>query len=213
MHYILYKITNSVNGKFYIGTHKTKNINDGYFGSGKLLKRAILKYGIDKFSKEILHTFQTEEEMFKAEATVVNERFVERKDTYNVVVGGKGGFSYINANGLAVRNITNKNAKRLSKQAGKALRTKIQTDSEFREKRRKAAQLGSLRRQELYGPAFLGKRHSSVTKQKMSDAKKGKTNGRKNSQYGTMWITDGIANKKILKTEIIPVGWNKGRNI
>jgi hypothetical protein len=35
--------------------------------------------------------------------------------------------------------------------------------------------------------------------------------GVNNSQYGTMWITDGTQNKKIKKTDIIPTGWNKGR--
>lgn len=35
--------------------------------------------------------------------------------------------------------------------------------------------------------------------------------GEKNPNFGSMWITDGIKNMKIKKSEIIPVGWNKGR--
>ena len=35
--------------------------------------------------------------------------------------------------------------------------------------------------------------------------------GSLNSQYGTMWITNGIENKKIIKTEVIPEGWYIGR--
>lgn len=35
----------------------------------------------------------------------------------------------------------------------------------------------------------------------------------KNSQYGTMWITDGTANQKIKKEDVIPEGWRKGRII
>lgn len=37
--------------------------------------------------------------------------------------------------------------------------------------------------------------------------------GTKNSQYGSMWITNGTNNKKIKKTEMIPDGYKKGRVI
>jgi hypothetical protein len=45
MNYLIYKITNIVNDKIYIGKHQTENINDTYFGSGVALERAIKKYG------------------------------------------------------------------------------------------------------------------------------------------------------------------------
>ena len=54
MFYYIYKITNINNGCFYIGSHKTYDLNDGYFGSGIYLKRAIKKYGKESFKKEML---------------------------------------------------------------------------------------------------------------------------------------------------------------
>ena len=55
-----------------------------------------------------------------------------------------------------------------------------------------------------------GRKHSLDTIQKM---KKSKNVGLENPQYGTCWITNGIENKKIKKTEIILNGWYFGRII
>lgn len=110
MKYTIYKITNNINGKTYIGKHKTEDINDGYMGSGKLIKRAIKKYNVENFTKEILHIFNTEQEANNKEKELV----VISENTYNLCPGGHGGFGYINNQNLRTP-INVLNQKRLEK--------------------------------------------------------------------------------------------------
>lgn len=89
-HHIVYKITNKITGKYYIGKHSTQNINDSYMGSGRGIKNAIKKYGRDNFIKEILYDFTTEKEAFDKEAEIVTPEVVANPLTYNQYVGGYG---------------------------------------------------------------------------------------------------------------------------
>jgi group I intron endonuclease len=87
----LYKITNKINGKIYIGIRKTpRKTDNGYMGSGLAVKKAIKKYGRENFLKEILFYFKTDEEMFAKEKEIVNEVFVSNPETYNLIMGGRG---------------------------------------------------------------------------------------------------------------------------
>lgn len=89
------------NGKIYVGAHKTDDINDNYMGSGKYLRNAIAKHGVEQFKKKILHELSSEDEMFGKETEIVTEEFLSRDDTYNLKLGGLGGFNYINENNLS----------------------------------------------------------------------------------------------------------------
>ena len=82
--------------RFILGVHKTKDLNDGYMGSGKYLLRAQKKYGIEYFSKEYLAVFDRPEEMYEMESLLVNEEFVQDEFTYNLNLGGEGSWDYCN---------------------------------------------------------------------------------------------------------------------
>jgi len=98
--YILYKIINNINNKFYIGVHKTDNIHDDYYGSGHSIKAAIEKYDKENFTKEILHVFTNAKKAFKKEKEIVNSILLEDKNCYNIKEGGHGGFDHIRKAGL-----------------------------------------------------------------------------------------------------------------
>ena len=205
MYCIIYKITITINGKIYIGCHKTTDIHDDYMGSGKYLKRAIEKYGVENFQKEILHVFDTPEEMFHIESVLVNEEFVERSDTYNLKVGGEGGFDYINTNGKATR-WTDEGRSR----AGQVLKD-MWSDSDYYNKNVERVSLAGRSVNPENRVTFLGKKHTEESKKKIGEANSIHQQGSGNSQYGTMWITNEVESKKIRKDEEIPEGWRKGR--
>ncbi len=103
--YIVYKTTNLVNGKIYIGVHKTLTPYefDGYLGNGIYINsksrcnknyvfhRAILKYGFENFKRETIKIFDNEKDAYTLEKELVNEDFVNSENTYNMVLGGCGG--------------------------------------------------------------------------------------------------------------------------
>lgn len=91
-HYF-YRIRNKITGKEYYGIHSTKNLNDGYSGSGKLLKKAILKYGIDNFYMQILKFFEDRKSCSEYEKKIVSPEYLKDFNgrTYNLVGGGDNG--------------------------------------------------------------------------------------------------------------------------
>ena len=190
----MYQIKNKVNGKIYVGVHKTSKMNDGYMGSGKVINAAIVKYGIENFEKTILETFENSEEMFKREKEVVTEDFLSRDDVYNLRRGGSGGFDYLNKTGQ------NNKAKQYLK-GGRTYASRLAHDKEFRnaESERKSA----LNRQQ-YANGRVSVFKDPVLQQELS-------NRAKQVNLGSMWINNNTQEQKIKKTDPIPDGWIKGR--
>jgi hypothetical protein len=99
MFYTVYQIVNKINGKVYVGKHITNNLYDDYMGSGKLICRAIKKYGHDCFYKTIVGVYDNESLMNAAEKFMVA---YDPDTTYNLCEGGRGGWGYVNRTGLNV---------------------------------------------------------------------------------------------------------------
>ena len=212
MFYYLYKITNLVNAKIYVGVHKTKHLDDGYMGSGKVIIRAIKKYGADSFQKDILEYFDNSKSMYAREKEVVTKEFLLREDTYNLRRGGFGGFDYINktkdefyyktrSNNGKAYNSTNRQFTPNWIKYGKdnpLFGIKTRTNFANNEEIQKKATINA---------------QSELAQQKRKETltRIGHAQGNKNSQFDTMWITNGVENKKIKKDTPLPDGWRLGR--
>jgi len=86
---IIYEIKNKVNGKSYIGQHSSNELGS-YWGSGKLIKQAIEKYGVENFERIILENCSNKDELNEREIYWIREKN-SIKNGYNLTEGGTGG--------------------------------------------------------------------------------------------------------------------------
>lgn len=140
----IYLITNNLNGKNYVGKHSTNNLEDGYMGSGKHLKRALQKYSKENFSKKILAYADTEEKLNWFECFYI-KKYHARTNGYNLTDGGDGTLGFTSPNkGKKFGPLSEEQKKKISE----ALKGKPSN--------------------------FKGKKMSEESKHKMSEALKGK---------------------------------------
>ena len=206
-YHFIYKTTNLLNGKYYIGMHSTFNLEDGYMGSGKRLKRSLNKYGRENHQVEILEFFNTRKELATKEKEIVNLNEIAKKECMNLIVGGEGG------------NFTEEQRKKGSKKMSQIILERKKNDIEFYQKWKKAVSVAvkkAHKEGKIKYNIFAGKKHSLETKEKLSKLRKGTGLGKKNSQFGTCWITKEGISKKIKNEELemfIKQNWKKGRKM
>lgn len=94
MYGFIYITTNHINGKKYIGQKKYDKYGhwENYLGSGIYLTRAIEKYGVENFSKEIIEECESKELLNERETHWISfYNAVDSDDFYNIASGGDGG--------------------------------------------------------------------------------------------------------------------------
>ena len=165
-YYGIYKITNLTNDKMYIGQHTTTNIDDGYMGSGKIILRALKKYGVENFRKEWLMFCEDEEELNYMERVYVDQTWVDRSDTYNLNLGG---------NCHCISEQTRKKMSIALKGKPKSLEHCLKC-SEANKGKHHSDEVKKKISESNKGKHkhWLGKHHSDESKKKISDANKGK---------------------------------------
>ena len=193
MIYIVYKTTNKINGKTYIGIHKQQNETfDGYYGSGVLLKYAILKYGIDNFIRETLFVYDNLEDAKRKEKQIVTKELCYLVDNYNISVGGTG------ENTLAGYDEDKKNLIYKKRNDTNILRGNY----EYSGKKLEDAQSRMIDCR--IQPDNNNRKHEGVAYLNMKKAFEERTD-----KY--VWITNGEKTVLALKSDNLPDNWRFGR--
>lgn len=205
--YLIYKITNTVNGKIYVGAHVTWDINDGYMGSGHALNRAKKKYGIEHFIKEILHIFDNEQDMWVEELNIVNEEFCKRTDTYNIRTGGVGGWNHWNGS---------EQHKEAARVGGKIARRKLiefMANQKANHTEHYRNWLNKVQTSNKTNPRNGWKHATPKEREEHKKKISEKATGEGNSQFGKYWISNTLTKevRRIGKDEPIPDGWVRGK--
>ncbi len=197
-HY-LYRTTNLINGKIYIGVHFTNNLYDAYLGSGGVFLKALKKYGKESFEREIIYRFQNHAQAFFCESIIVNKEFVDRDDTYNTSLGGRAGTGMLGKT----------QPKSARKKIGDFHRGKIMSDESKRKMSILAKQRTGVKN------SFYDKQHSSETKSQIAKSLSKSNSAEGNPCYGKRGMHDPntLKGKYILLTEIDVYeskGWRMG---
>jgi len=198
----VYRITNTLNGKTYIGQHKFNNkrykdpLGDLYWGGGKLIRLAEEKYGIENFKKEIIIIGNyTGEEIDKFEKCMIFFEKLIGKAEYNISKGGRDHLGM---------NVYNK--KERSEKMKKAFLKKKEKDPEAYKQF-----VNSMSTHLKNRKGFQGRLHNEETKRKMSEiARSQNRSGSNNGSFGKHWFTNGQEN---IKCENCPKGFRPGRII
>ena len=164
-------------------------------GSGKLLRRAIKKHGVENFEKTYIAFCNSEEEMNLKEAELVTEEWCASDDNYNLCPGGQGGWGYVNQHAHNNRG----NHRQTGNFGFKAPIDRARHSERTSEGLRAAYATG-------HNP-WLGRKHSQVSKEKMKNSQAGKQVGEKNSQFGKPRSeeTKRKIAESLRKRKIIPV--------
>lgn len=230
MYGYIYLIVNNINGKTYVGQHICKTIlkDDGYMGSGKIIKQAIRKYGIGNFEKFLIQYCDSKEELNKQEIFWIAEYRSRGKAEYNIADGG-GGTSGVKNKYLSERNRNycwNKGKKTgpLSEETKKKMSDSHKGKSPWNKGIKTGLEPWNKGKRNCFSKETLeklsevknGKPHphkghkiSEETKRKMSETKKGK----KHNYYsignkGMHWYNNG---EKEVLTKECPEGYKLGR--
>lgn len=213
-HYI-YKITNRLNGKFYIGMHSTDSLDDGYFGSGKYLKRSVEKHGKENHEMEILEHYSSREDLAAREKELVDKELLQNEMCMNIRLGGDGGggWEHLIKDEKYYQTRSTNGKEHGSKNGSKSLKALTFEERSAHSKNMWEADRDSKLQNLKNFTSAAANSNQAKAKRKETLSKMKFQKGENNSQFGTCWINNGVEVKKIKKDELLVwlnQGWKQG---
>ena len=188
MYGYVYKITNTINNKIYIGKHKYSKpeLDENYIASGILINKSIKKYGLNNFKREIICICENLDELNEKECFYIKELQSEYPNGYNLTKGGDG----ISDPSPEIR--------RKNGLAHRGLKQSVESNL------KRSAKLKQVK-------------HTDEWVQKISNSLKGKKVSDKTiaasivRHKNSVWYNDGVKEYMIPEGQIIPNNYVKGR--
>jgi len=209
--HFIYRTTCITTGRFYIGMHSTKDIDDGYVGSGKFLKRSISKYGINNHTFTILEFCDTREELCEREKCYITVNLLNDKMCMNLTLGGHGSYYHINIS-EAHKERGREKIKVVNGNLTAEDRSKLSTKSAQTMKARGIKPFNNMRD----ACDWRGRTHREETKKKISAANAISQAGERNSNFGNCWVKNENHTIRIKKEELpnyLFLGYSEGRDL
>jgi group I intron endonuclease len=203
----IYKIINLVNNKIYIGKDESNRPN--YYGSGKLIKRSIAKYGKSNHIKEILEETSDKKVLIQLEKYWIKKfKSYNRDIGYNISLGGDGGDTMTN----------NPNLEEIKDKISKTLKGRVFTE-EHKKNLRKNHNSKNPKVGEKISKALKGRKKSKewIEKHRQSligrKLPKEQIDKLRECIKETIWYYNPATNKRVRlkKGDKIPKGFIKGR--
>lgn len=190
----IYKTTNTINNKIYIGQYTGKKLD--YLGSGSIFLKALKKYKRINFSKEILEYCSSMEELNKQEIYWIKYyNATDKKIGYNLSDGGSGTLGY---------KFTEEQKEKMSsshkglKQSGETIKKRQSKIKGLKrsDESRKNISIGLKKLYETREHPRLGEKHSAKTKRRIGEKNKKSLTGKKLTEEHKTNISIGYSNRK-----------------
>lgn len=214
-YHFVYRTECLITNKFYIGVHSTDNLEDGYLGSGKILKASLRKHGVENHKRQILEFCNSRILLKQREEFFVSEEVIKQALCMNLIVGGylsNGNFEKFNSNSELQREKGKKgmDARRQLKETNSVWVNKVRRNKSASLKKQYAAGTRKITIQPYSAP------HSVEMKQQLSLLAKERIKNKGNPMTVRCWIfnketkTSLLIFKKDLELHL-NLGWIKGK--